>query len=752
MKAFLLLLLLPFCVLAQNNVPIPSDIHMPKIEEDIVPDGELNEPAWQKATLTNQFYEIAPSVENPTSPVPIEVKTMYNQNYLYVSMKITDDPKSIRANLGNRDTGFSDDFGMIMIDTYNTQSFAYLVGATAKNVQLDGRKTTGGNDDIGFNLLFDSGAKITETGYNLEFAIPFSSLRFPEAQQQKWRMSFVIIRPRDNRYQISNTPLDRNNSCFLCQWVAVNGISDIKAARLPIEVVPALVGSQQAFRNNNGLEAEKIKIESFDPSVTVKYPLNSSATAELTLNPDFSQIEADASRIDVNNTFSLFFEERRPFFQEGSELFSMWIDQVYTRSINNPLLAGKFIGRYGNTSVGYIGAFDENSPVVVPFEEFSRTYRGGKSVSNILRLRQSFGKQGSYVGALITDRRFAEGSKATGSSVGFDALIRLNQTYQIEAQVVGSHTQESLDSNISANLAGVNFDGHTGIFDGESFTGWGTYLSFERNSKAWWADIDLNYTSPTLRLDNGALFQNARKKNSISLGYNFYFKDKSINEFEPFLSLGTERDFKNQLKDIYLYSGLNANFKKQTNSNIGILWFSNEFYRGKQFNGMQRIEASVNRQINKKLALGLGTAYGESIFRSGLALGKGKSFNIGIDYNPTAKFLLSPEFNYQDLKDEVTGNEFFSGFIARNKMSWQFSKPLSIRIINEYNSFAKGISFQPLLTYQVNPLSVFYIGANWDYSKPENQNKYAIWKMQQEDPFLAQSRSLFFKFQYLFSV
>lgn len=752
MKKHLLLLLCFGAVGVHAQSVEKQPLQVTNTQENIVADGNLDESAWQNALSIQEFYEISPGIENKPSAVPVTAKLLYSKTHLYFSIQVTEAPSALQANLGNRDTQFSDDFGMLMLDTYNTQSFAYLIGATPKNVQLDGRKTNSGNDDVGFNVLYESGAKITETGYQLEFAIPFSSLRFPDAAKQTWRFSFFVNRPRDVRYQVASIPLDHNNSCFLCQWSTLEGIEGIQAPRLPIEIVPALVGANNAIREGGGLSAENLNFKALDPSLTLKYPLSSSSTAELTLNPDFSQIEADAAQIDINNPFALFFEEHRPFFQEGAELFNTWIDQVYTRSINNPAVAGKFVGRYGNTSIGYIGALDENSPIVVPFEEFSRTYKGGKSISNILRVRQSIGKQGSYVGGILTDRRFTEENGGSGSSVGVDALYRINPTYQIELNFVGSATQEAQNLTLSNNLQGVVFDGHTGVFDGESFTGWGSYISLERNSSNWWADLDYAVSSPTLRLDNGSLFQNGRKKNSMSIGYNFYYKDKALKQYSPKAFIGAERDFNNTIKDVYLYSGHNFSLTNQTSVSLGILAFSNEKYRDVQFNGMQRIEVGAESQLNKRLVIGLGGAYGESIYRSGLKMGVTKSFDLAFSYKPIPTLSFEPEFRFQDLYDKETDEKFFSGYILRNRFNWQITQPLSLRLINEYNSFGKSMQFQPLIGYQLNPLSIFYLGANWNYSQSDAANKEYLLQNELAESFTAESRSIFFKFQYLFRV
>ena len=158
----------------------------------------------------------------------------------------------------------------------------------------------------------------------------------------------------------------------------------------------------------------------------------SDLTADLSINPDFSQIEADVAQIDANTTFALFFPERRPFFMEGSDLFNTEIQTVYTRSINDPIVANKMTGRFGKTNVAYIGARDNTSPLFMPFEESSEVIQNvGKSFSNILRVKHNF-EDNSYIGGLVTDRRLDEGGG--GTTVALDATWRFLTQYLINAQ------------------------------------------------------------------------------------------------------------------------------------------------------------------------------------------------------------------------------------------------------------------------------------------------------------------------------
>ncbi len=194
-----------------------------------------------------------------------------------------------------------------------------------------------------------------------------------------------------------------------------------------LEILPTVTGSQSGrladfSRPKGAFDNDRATAE---PSIDVKYGITSDLT-DLTLNPDFRQIESDAALIDVNSTFALFFPERRTFFQEGSDLFQTSMQTVYTHTINDPIVANKLTGRFGNTSIGYIGARDNESPVLLPFEESSRLVSGGISVSNTLRVRQSFANN-SFIGVLVTDRKLDAGG--AGSTFGLDGSIRFLTNY-----------------------------------------------------------------------------------------------------------------------------------------------------------------------------------------------------------------------------------------------------------------------------------------------------------------------------------
>ena len=216
------------------------------------------------------------------------------------------------------------------------------------------------------------------------------------------------------------------------------------------------------------------------------------------MNPDFSQIEADAAQIAVNSTVSLMYPERRPFFQEGSDIFRTLFNSFYTRSVNDPEVAAKLTARMGKTTIGYVGARDMNTPYMIPLEEYNLLLNTGKSTVNALRGMQSFGAD-SRIGVLLSDRRFEH--NGSGSVAAVDGDIRLSKNYSIDGQYIITHTSEPQDSARTARYGASHFDGgkHTIAFDGESYTGTAFIQRFKREARHWGFVLDYNQVSPSYR-------------------------------------------------------------------------------------------------------------------------------------------------------------------------------------------------------------------------------------------------------------
>lgn len=711
-----------------------------RIQSSIEIDGNLDDSGWVNAATATNFTETWPG-DQVKPPVETTVMLTYDDNYFYIAFICYDDPKTIRTSIRDRDECFSDDYIGIILDTYGDAAWAYEIFVNPLGIQGDLRWTPQGEDDS-FDIIFKSRGKITSEGYQVELAIPFSSLRFPNKQVQTWKATFWRNRPRESRQRSSWATIDRDNPCFPCQFGTLTNIKNVKAGRA-LELLPSVVASQSGALNDSDDPESGFNNENptGEVSLGARYAFTPSLGAELTLNPDFSQVESDADQIDVNTTFALFFPERRPFFQEGSDLYNTWFDAVYTRSINNPIAAVKLTGRLNRTSIGFISGYDKNSPIILPFEEKSEVLSTDKrSISNIFRAKQTF-LQDSYIGAMLTDRRFEDGG--SGSILGTDGVFRFQKNHHFEWQLLYSHTEEPKDSTLNSDIDTSLFDNnkHTSLFDGESYSGNALYASFERNTKFWNFDFDFWQASPTFRADNGFIKQNNYRKITYWTGFGIYPNSKYFDEITPNINFGKIWNYDGIHKDIWIRPELYLGFKGQTQVSIAYL-ASAERFQNILFAGIRRWELYTESNFNEFVRGGFYTSYGTSIARGEdpPVLGKkGLYLEVWGTLKPLTRLIISPSFLYSQLEHPDNDQVLFSGFILRNRFNYQFTRELFLRLVIQYNQFDNQLAIEPLLTYKLNPFSIFYIGSTMDYKEFG-------------DDFSRSSRQFFLKFQYLFRI
>lgn len=730
-------------------------LQIQRIAAPIQIDGELNEPAWQAAVKAFNFSEHRPG-DQTRPPVDTEALLAYDDTHLYLALIAHDDPKSIRYSLRDRDEIWQDDNIGMILDTYGDGAWAYEIFTNPLGIQGDIRWTPQG-EDTGFNIVYDSKGKITETGFQVEMAIPFSSLRFPDRPIQMWRATFWRNHPRSSRGQYSWATISRDDPCFPCQFGTLTGIENVKPGG-KLELLPSVIGFQSGTIRDSqiphsGLENSKIDGEA---SLGVQYSFSPSLTAQGTYNPDFSQVESDAAQIDVNTTFALFYPERRPFFQEGSDLFDSFYRAFYTRSINNPQFAGKITGRMNRMSLAYLVGRDENSPIIIPLEERSGFISGGKGTSNILRLRRNF-LEDSYIGGLITDRRLDGGG--AGTMAGVDGVLRFKKNYRLEAQVLFSRTKEPNDTTLTENIVSSQryFERgkHTVAFDGESFNGNAVYASFERDARLWNFDFDYYAASPSFRADNGFVTSNDNRQLIFWNGLFFYPNNKILDQVSPRLTVGRFWNSAGVRKDDWIRPAVFFQFKAQTSLWLGSV-FSRERFREVVIPGIRRIEIEVNSNFSSPLTAGFWLSHGRFIARreDPPVLGRGTDFQAWATIKPLQQLIIQPEFAYFTL-DHPDGHELVSQNVLRTRINYQFTRELFLRLIVQYSQqetagkeTGKGLSIEPLLSYKLNPFTIFYAGFTNQSERLYDNNSGAPLSSDLIDT----QRQFFMKFQYLVQI
>jgi hypothetical protein len=704
-------------------------------------DGELDDAGWADAERAVGFSENFPD-EQAKPPVESEVWVTYDDENLYLAFIAFDDPATIRTSVRDRDQMYQDDFFGIILDTYGDAAWAYELFANPSGVQGDLRLATAAGEDEGFDIVYETEARITDRGYQIEMAIPFESLRFPDRPSQEWRATFWRTRPRESRAQYTWAAIDRDEQCFLCQFGTLRGIEGVQPGGA-FEILPSVVASHSEDLSDPEDPDSGLGDGEFDGegSLGLRYAHTSGVTLEGTYNPDFSQVESDVAEIDVNTTFALFFPERRPFFQEGSDLFESYFSMVYTRQINDPQVAAKTIGRLGRTSFAYLGARDETSPILLPFEEQSFVSSGDESISNILRARRTYG-QNSYVGAIATDRRFEDGGGA-GSAFGIDGTHRFLDRYRFEYQLLGSHTVEPDEAGPTFELEDFTFDDgeHTAVFDGESFSGFGQYASLERDSRFWNFDFDYWGSSPTLRADNGFEFRNDFRRLTMFQGLTFWTEDSKWTDFiAPGVFFSRRYTYDWDLRSPFYRAFLDIQLTKQTFVSLSHNW-DREIFRGVDFEGIRTWEVFFRSNFSDPVQLGFFVSRGDAIARNldVPVLGDATIIELFGTFQPFDRLTIEPSLDYSRLENQETGEEIFSGYIFRTRTNLNFSRRLFLRLVLQYNDFAEQFNIEPLVTYRINPFTLFYVGST------------QVWEdFAEQDVFAQTSRQLFLKFQYLF--
>ena len=731
-------------------------------------DAELNDPGWKNITRLSDFTELSPG-DQIEPLVKTEAMLTYGDDYLYAAFVCYDNPRDIRASFCERDKMSGNDCVILCVDTYADASWGYEFYVNPYGIQLDQLWSNEGGEDTNYDLIWESAGKITDSGYQVEIAIPFSSMRFPNKPEQVWKVDFWRNHPRETYHQYAWTPYDRNEPCWVCEWGTVTGIKNIIPGK-GIEIIASAIG----FESSRLIDIDSLGSKSYDyidpdgeASIGAKYSLTSNMTLEATYNPDFSQIEADATQIDVNSTEALYFSERRPFFQEGSDLFLVPMNLVYTRTINDPLFAAKLIGRIGRTSVAYLGAYDEHTPIIVPFEKGSYQLEAGKSFSNIFRIRQTFGDN-SRVGLLMTDRRLKDGG--SGSVISLDGSIRLTKNFDLTLLMIGTHVEEPDDSLISASITDDITDGlisekfdkdkYTRGYDGESFWGHGLYTGISYDRRNLYMSLSYLETTPTYRTDNGYRSKNDQRGPRFLSMYHFRFDDNNpfLVRITPTIELGREWNFDDEMNYEFVCTDLEVQFKAQTSMHAQYLTQTIK-YSDKLFEGVYKLHNCAHSAIGKSISFGGNINYGHQPAYGSMVIGKEISWGAWLDIKPVDQMLIETSFQYlksnsfeEDRQaDTSLAVTLYKDYTLWNRLNYQFSRKLSLRLVTQYCNSRKFWSVDPLITYRISAFSVFFVGSSYGYQDKSgltNGSGEPIPNVNWE----LNSRQFFMKFQYLFQI
>jgi len=454
--------------------------NVPKIASGIAIDGKVDEEAWKGATVLKDFYQTSPG-DNIAPSKPTEVLLMYDEKHLYLAFKCWDEKDKVRATLAKRDNVFGEDNVRVWLDTYNDQRRAYVLGFNPFGVQQDGIYTEGQGADFSVDIVMESKGVIEDWGWSVEVKIPFKSLRYSAGQGKFWGFNAARNIDRFNDEFDQWLPDDRNISGFLIKHGKITGLDGIKYERT-LEIAPSITISQTGSRKTTIANSGFSRFGRFDPvfnptgiqdpgrfvndpiqpeyGLNLKYTLSPNITLDAAINPDYAEIEADAPVVTANQRFPIFFEEKRPFFLEGKEIFDSPLSPFYSRTIVDPDVAAKLTGKMGKTSFGFLVASD-NAP-----GNYSEDERGElnacvaarqydppgqarhcgieefvdeNALFSVLRVKRDVGKENNF-GFFATARMFPKNRNFTG---GLDGTMKLNPKTVMKFQMLATHSRKN---------------------------------------------------------------------------------------------------------------------------------------------------------------------------------------------------------------------------------------------------------------------------------------------------------------------
>jgi hypothetical protein len=738
-----------------------TTLDIPNIAGEIKVDGVLDDLHWQQAKQLELNYVTRP-FENTQPPVTTQVKIFENGDTLYVAF-IAQDPKveNLSAYYRDRDGIWSDDLVGIKLDTFNDSRLAYQFFVNTRGIQADAiqNEMTGSESDS-WDGIWQSAGKIVAAGYQVEMAIPLRILNFKEGSDKKvWGAELVRFYPREDRLRISNTPLDRNNSCNLCQMGSISGFKQAKQGQ-NLALVPTLVlGKGQSREPEESLEWNDSDNQAI--SLDVKWGITPEISLQATLNPDFSQVEADVAQLSINDTFALFFDEKRTFFLENSDYFSSNYNLVYTRNVAAPDYGAKVTGRMDQHTFGFFVANDESTTFLVPGNLGSSVASFEQESLNLaLRYRYDVSEQLS-VGWTST-LRDAEGYYNYVNAI--DAKYQLTDNDTFRAQILRSDTQYPLDlykefcdddceqdDNYSETALRLK---KTKAFSGRAYR-----ISYYHEERNWNVSIHQNSHGSGIRTDLGFGSLADRQKSAVRGGYNWYSENTWWNRIRLSGDWDISHNDNNELIEKEAEVSLSMNGQLQSFFKINLLKRDKVGLR----DDPSKLSISNNSTLfteqqssfyfemrpSRSWYISTFARYGDHIDYDNNRLGKQWFVRPTIHWSIGKSLQFKLRHTYQNL--DVDNQQLFTADLTDFRATYQFNQRQFLRLILVYSDIernqqnytfevdanSKGLGTQLLYSYKLNPLTKFFVG----YSDSAYQDDVLTSLTKNE-------RSVFMKFSY----
>ncbi len=666
------------------------DVHPPRLEAELKVDGTLDEPVWAQAAMLTGFSQFTP-VDGVAASDSTEVLVWYSATAIHFGIRAYEAHGQVHATLADRDKIGADDFVQILLGTFDDGRQASVFAVNPFGVQSDGALVeTGSTSGNGFNnavvqretadlrpdFVFESKGRLTDYGYEVEVRIPFKSLRFQPAQEQRWGIN-VTRQVQHSGAEDSWAPAKRASASFLGQSGHLVGLTDLRRG-LVLEFNPSLTSRTTGAPGNHGWD-----YSGGGPELggSVRWGVTNNLNLNATANPDFSQVESDEGQFQFDPRNELFFSEKRPFFLDGIEQFTTPNSLIYTRRIVQPVAAAKLTGKGFGTEIALLSAVDDAavsaSGVDHPFY-------------NLLRLQRDLGAQ-SRVGVVYTDRIVGSNYNRVA---GVDSRLLFGELYTLQLQLAGSRTR----------TAGVTTTAPL----------W--YARFVRNGRTFGFRAVLNASDPDFRAQSGFFSRTGLSHANFDPRMTLYGKagsfvesvtgDLNVDGLYRYQQYFTDAGMQEEKAHLNTNVRLRGGWTGGASVLIEQFGYPAEVYQGYRIE-LPRADGSgadtvpfVGRPAipNRDYVLSVETpqfaqfsanafvlwGHDENFLEwasAGLTL-----FNAGVDWRPTDQLRLNATYQFQWVGRRSDGSTVNVQHIPRLKLEYQVSRPIFLRLVGEYTS------------------------------------------------------------------
>lgn len=721
--------------LASQSVRLPGAIPRPPTI-----DGRIDPNEWAGAARLEEFVQTDPGDNSPPSR-RTEVFIAADGQALYLAVHAYDDPTLVRATLAPRDAIEADDHVDFHLDTFGDGRRAYYIAFNPLGIQEDGIFVEGGSGpDLTVDLVLRSRGRVTSDGWEVEAAIPFSSLRYASGGTRPWGLHVQRIIRHLNGEVESWRPIHRGAAGFLPQEGTLGGLT-LPPVHRPLELIPSVTTLRSDARTAGpapGTEIFRNGRPDAQLGATATLGLSADATLAGTWNPDFAQVEADAPVVTANQRFPIFYPEKRPFFLEGAELLSTPLRVVSTRAIVDPHAAIHVSGRRGADGFAVLAASDD-----APGAQLGTADR---STIGVLRLRRDIGGASS-VGLLTTGYTFPDRDNLT---LGADGSL-LGTHYRFRGQLAGTWARRGFydparDSTVLRAGSGVGYmaelrrtDRHlnvtlTGVGRSPDYVAEVGFTS-QTDTHAW--SLETRWDSerrPRGLIRNwSALFTTLGQVDWEGRAHYGYLWPHATLEL-PWLTsvaLGPYQDWQRLFEEEFgarrsatrpgaffgapsrttLYRGFATSVSSAPSVHWGFAasldfsWdaFDYDFGAGPRY---PRVSPAALADPNAPLDPGPGSTFD----------GTGS-----LDWRPAPAFRSSLAYTKSRLRRNDTGRVAYNEDLWSLTSTLQFSRFTSVRLRGDYQSSRRNFRPQLLLAWTPSPGSAIYAGYNDDL----NRNGYS---------------------------